>query len=103
MSTKTWYYYVYEWYEMSFYIYAVPHGATVIFCMDTPLHFGKELVNTLNARNQPVPKDKLAFLQSAVLAELLKMYDHTVWTIRDVVRGLEKVSRPYAQMSRVLC
>ncbi|KAI1629454.1 hypothetical protein EDD37DRAFT_604343 [Exophiala viscosa] len=102
MPTKTWYYYVYEWYEMSFYIYAVPHGATVTFCMDTPLQFGKDLVHTLNARNQPMPKNKLAFFQSAILGELLKMYDHSVWTIRDVERDLSGATRQkhldFAQM-----
>ncbi|KAK4942102.1 hypothetical protein LTR10_018138 [Elasticomyces elasticus] len=90
LPTKTWYYYVYEWYEMSFYIYTIPNGATVMFCMDTPPQFGKELLHTLNTRNKLVPEHKLAFLQSTVLGQLLKMYDHSVWTIRDVVRDLEK-------------
>jgi hypothetical protein len=85
--------YLYEWYEMGFYIYAVPGGPALVFCLDTPIVFRRGLVNTLNTRTDEVPENKLAFLQNLILGELVKLYDHSIWSLRHAVRNLEKVLR----------
>ncbi|KIW31365.1 hypothetical protein, variant 1 [Cladophialophora immunda] len=83
--------YVYEWYEMEFFMYVLSSGASVAFCIDTPPAFQNGLLEALNSGRNDPPKDAMAFLQCAVVAEVSRLYDVSVWTLRDKVRELEKI------------
>ncbi|KAK5268244.1 hypothetical protein LTR99_003178 [Exophiala xenobiotica] len=83
--------YGYQWYEMCFYVYAVSDGATVVFCINTPPIFRDNLIRALEANKCGLPTDASAFFQATILAEVVKLYDTSIWTLRNHVRQLEKV------------
>jgi hypothetical protein len=76
---------------MCFYVYAVSDGTTVVFCIDTPEMFRDNLISALEANKCGRPTDAAAFFQATILAEVVKLYDNSIWTLRDQVRKLEKV------------
>ncbi|KIX95248.1 uncharacterized protein Z520_09165 [Fonsecaea multimorphosa CBS 102226] len=83
--------YAYDWYEMGFFIYALSTGASVAFCIDTPQVFQNGLLEALNSANSDPPKEAMAFPQCAVIAEVSRLYDVSIWTLRDEVRKIEQI------------
>ncbi|OAP54279.1 hypothetical protein AYL99_11380 [Fonsecaea erecta] len=82
--------YDYHWYEMGFFIYALASGAAVAFCFDTPQVFQVELLDSLNSGESNPPKEAMAFLQCAIVIEVSRLYDFSVWSLRDQIRAIEK-------------
>ncbi|KIW18371.1 hypothetical protein PV08_02659 [Exophiala spinifera] len=80
----------YEWYEMIFHVYAQLNRGIVAFCLNTPEIFRDNLVDMMSSGKCDTTEDAAPLLQDMILAEVVKMYDHAVWTIRDHVRKLEK-------------
>jgi hypothetical protein len=83
--------YPYEWYEMSFYVYAMSSGAAVAFCFDTPPVFQTNLFEAMNTLQNYSPAEAFQLLQSKIVGELSKLYDISIWVLRDHIRTLEKV------------
>ncbi|EXJ71330.1 uncharacterized protein A1O5_05136 [Cladophialophora psammophila CBS 110553] len=82
--------YAYDWYEMGFFIYALSSGASVAFCIDTPTVFQNGLLERLNSGKGDAPNEAMAFLQCVIVAEISRLYDVSVWTLRDQIRDIEK-------------
>jgi hypothetical protein len=76
---------------MCFYVYAVSDGTTVVFCIDTPEIFRDNLISALKANKCAPPTDVSSFLQGIILAEVVKLYNTSIWKLRDYVRKLEQV------------
>ncbi len=76
---------------MCFYVYAVSDGTAVVFCIDTPPMFREELMSALAANKCGPPTDASALFQASILAEVVKLYNTSIWSLRDSVRKLEKV------------
>jgi hypothetical protein len=77
---------------MSFYIYVVSTGAAVVFCFDTPAALELNLIKTMGASLQDgTPSEPLVFLQSMIVGEITKLYDTSIWSIRNHIRRIEKV------------
>lgn len=85
---------------MSFYIYALSSGAAVVFCFDTPIVFQESLSKTMNTKDRVRSGDVLSFLQCMIVGEVSKLYDRSIWTIREYIRNIEKV-RLIAQTASV--
>ena len=81
----------YRWYEMSFFIHSLSNGAVTAFCIDVPPTFPDELCTTLPASTWLQSSNRGECLQSAIIREVLNLYDISIWTLRDVVRDIETV------------
>lgn len=87
--------YEYHWYEMSFYIYSLPDNACVAFCFQLPRVLQDRLCEEVTAAvRHGQPEDMMALLQSLIIAEVSKLYDESIWTLRDHIREIEKVKFP---------
>ncbi|EXJ77677.1 hypothetical protein A1O3_09906 [Capronia epimyces CBS 606.96] len=75
---------------MSFYIYSLSTGTAVVFCFDTPPIFETNLIDVMNTTGSDLPTEALAFLQSSIVGEIVRLYDTSVWTLRDHIRQIEK-------------
>ncbi|EXJ86165.1 hypothetical protein A1O1_06535 [Capronia coronata CBS 617.96] len=75
---------------MSFYIYAWSTGEAVVFCFDAPAILESNLIETMNSAMGEPPREAPVFLQSAIVGELTKLYDTSIWTLRDHIRRIEK-------------
>lgn len=79
----------YTWYEMGFFTCWDNSGRCRVLCIDTPedLQSGLETVlqESLN------PRDPFA-MHIPLLDQIVKLYDDSVWRVRDPVRDIEKVS-----------
>lgn len=76
---------------MCFHVYAVSDGTAVVFCINTPPKFRKNLMGALAANKRGPPTDVSAFFQGLILAEVVNLYDESIWSLRDTVRNLEQV------------
>lgn len=81
----------YTWYEMSFYVYTLCTGAAVLFCFDTPRIFQDNLLRAMAATRRVAEHQHHAYLQCMVIQEVTRLYDKSVWTLRDHIRKIEKV------------
>jgi hypothetical protein len=76
---------------MSFYTYCTGSSA-VAFCFNTPMVLQKNLVEAMNAALRGGSSgDLMALLQCLIIAEVTKLYDVSIWTIRHEIRDIEKV------------
>ncbi|OCK73627.1 hypothetical protein K432DRAFT_387294 [Lepidopterella palustris CBS 459.81] len=67
-------------------------GAGVMFCINTPASMEKNLITTLE-KEDPTPldaRDPFA-MYIPLMDEIVKLYDESVWSIRDVLRRIEKI------------
>jgi hypothetical protein len=80
----------YRWYEMGFFTRWDHSGRCRVLCIDTP----KELPSKLQKVLQKSPfdlKDPFA-MHGPLIDQIVKLYDDSVWAIRDPIRKIEKVS-----------
>ncbi|OAG42370.1 hypothetical protein AYO21_03538 [Fonsecaea monophora] len=95
--------YAYDWYEMGFFTYTLSTGASVAFCIDTPPVFQDGLLEALNSQeSHHPPNEGMGFLQSAIVAEVSRLYDVSVWTLRDQIREIEKTRSAARYVDSVL-
>lgn len=87
---------------MIFYVYAQSNGSAVAFCINTPKMFRGNLIDTMNSGKCEIAEDAVSLLQNMILSEVVKLYDASVWTIRDHVRELEKVNSPAVPSTALL-
>lgn len=85
---------VYEWYEIGFFTKWTSKGGHVLFCFDNPLIL-RDRLKTLFL--SPLITPKLSDIYSPhvlVIDEIIKLFDRSVWSLRDVVRATEMVKLP---------
>ncbi|KAK0645977.1 hypothetical protein B0T16DRAFT_457954 [Cercophora newfieldiana] len=72
-----------EWYEMSFFVHWTPTHTTIL-CFDFPPHLKTSIQLTLTARQEVLPQsDPYAIIATALLPDLVSLYDNSVWSIRN--------------------
>ena len=80
----------FRWYEMSFFTYWEP-GHCVVLCIDTPDTLATELERTLSRDSNRFNLIDPFSLHIPLMDQIIKLYDKSVWGIRDLIRGIEKV------------
>jgi hypothetical protein len=80
----------YTWYEMTFLSIWEP-GRYMTLCIDTPNGFREELQHSLEREQKLDLQDPFAFLLP-LMDQIILLYDHSVWGIRDLIRQVEKVT-----------
>ncbi|KAH6894240.1 hypothetical protein B0T10DRAFT_479901 [Thelonectria olida] len=78
----------YVWYEMAFFTRWEAPNKHRILCVDVPDGFRKGLKNALEM-NPPKLVDPFA-LHTALIDEIVKLQDRSVWRLRNPVRSIEK-------------
>jgi hypothetical protein len=80
----------YTWYEMTFLSIWEP-GRYMMLCIDTPNGFREELQHSMERGQKLDLQDPFAFFLP-LMDQIIILYDHSVWGIRDLIRQVEKVS-----------
>jgi hypothetical protein len=79
-----------EWYEMGFFACWTPSGSVTLLCFDLPAKSQLEIQSML------CPQDVSHFCPYAVFSlvsdALLRLYDDSVWAVRDHISQWEAVS-----------
>jgi Mg2+ and Co2+ transporter CorA len=85
----------YVWHDFTFFTTWKPLGIHTVLCFDVHPIFQDQIQKALNAR-LPGQDADIYLLHTALTSVILELYDHSVWTIRDRVRDIEKqrMSRP---------
>jgi hypothetical protein len=92
----------YEWYEMDFLALRATSGWTTVLCFDTPDRFRLRLFEALASGPRTLTEPDIFQLYTYLIDQILNLYDESVWSIRDIVRDVEKVSRADSEeVSRV--
>ena len=65
-------------------------GCYMMLCVDTPSGFREELQHSLERERKLDLQDPFAFLLP-LMDQIILLYDHSVWGIRDLIRQVEKV------------
>jgi hypothetical protein len=76
---------------MTFYSRWEP-GHCMMLCVDTPDGFQKELKHTLECEQGPLDFNDPFALHMPLMDQIIAVYDRSVWSIRDLIRRVEKVS-----------
>ena len=77
---------------MNFYVCVIDEHTLVAFCFNSPSVFQEILINGINAvEESKLRHDPMAGLQCFILAGALKLYDTSIWTLRDYIRDIETV------------
>lgn len=80
----------YKWHEMTFLSLWTPQH-TQILCIATPREFNEQLLHTLVYLSSDMDPADPYSLHVPLVEVLLTLYDQSVWSIRDLVREVEKV------------
>lgn len=80
---------VYTWYDFTFFTTWTPTGAHTILCFDVSPVFQSAIHSTLLSEVNKKIFD-VYFIHSSLLSLILKLYDESVWALRDHVRDMEK-------------
>lgn len=62
----------------------------MMLCIDTPSGLREELQHSLERERKLDLQDPFAFLLP-LMDQIILLYDHSVWGIRDLIRQVEKV------------
>ena len=65
-------------------------GRCMMLCIDTPTGFREELRHSLEREQKLDLQDPFAFFLP-LMDQIILLYDHSVWGIRDLIRHVEKV------------
>ena len=78
-----------EWYEMGFFTYWHPSGATTLLCFDLPGKMRTEIqsVFTSHTINHACPHSLFALISE----QLVRVYNDSVWSIRNHISQWEAV------------
>jgi hypothetical protein len=77
---------------MGFFALQNAAGQTSVFCFDTPDRFRLQLLEDLNSCSRVFIEPDMHQLHTFLLDQILYLYDDSVWTFRDTVRNIERVS-----------
>ncbi|KAF1989817.1 hypothetical protein K402DRAFT_326306, partial [Aulographum hederae CBS 113979] len=78
----------YTWHEMTFFTHWTP-DRSIIICVDTPSDMQSKLFATLSTNSSIDFSDPFS-LYGPLFDEIVKLYDSSIWRIRDVIRTHEK-------------
>jgi hypothetical protein len=81
----------YEWYMMGFATKWLPSNQSAVLCFGVPLSLQKSLHNALKSNQESRGFPDPYSLHVAIVEEVIKLYDTAVWTLRGLVRDIEKV------------
>ncbi|KAF9691615.1 hypothetical protein EKO04_010517 [Ascochyta lentis] len=79
----------YTWHEMTFCSLWTPNR-NIVLCIGVPSLFGKLLQNALSRMETALPAAEPYSLHVPLLEAIISMQDTSVWSLRDIVRGIEK-------------
>ncbi|KAH6625585.1 hypothetical protein C7974DRAFT_414085 [Boeremia exigua] len=79
----------YTWHEMTFFSRWTPNGCRML-CIGVPSLFTTLLQDSLSRMNTPQPPTEPYSLHVPVLEAIVAMQDLSLWSMRDIVRGIEK-------------
>ena len=68
-------------------------GHCVMLCVDTPDDFEEELKHAVECEQEPLDFNDAFALHVPLMDQIINLYDHSVWSIRDLIRRVEKVSQ----------
>ena len=80
----------YTWNEMTFHTKWTSRSATAL-CLDLPVSVQDQILHTLSRPEHAVLLD-IYSIQVIILDEIIRLFDKSVWAIRDAVRQVEKVN-----------
>ena len=81
----------YNWHEMTF-CFRWDRGGCSILCIGVDISFQTLLQETLHREWPSLPSSEPCCLLVPLVETVIAMYDRSVWSIRDVVREVEKAS-----------
>lgn len=87
----------YVWYEMGFAYHRTSSGTMMVLCLDVPIVMQSALRHLITSwREAP----SATVVHYCIVGEVVQLYDRSVWKLRDIIRGFEKVMavRPKAPM-----
>ena len=82
----------YEWYEIAFITHWCPGVARVILCLDVPATLQSGIRTALSTLFLQGQKSNPYSGYVPLIYEIITLYDHSVWSLRDAIRTIEKVS-----------
>jgi hypothetical protein len=82
----------YKWHEMTFCFRWDLEGCAIL-CIGVDIVFQSFLEDTLKNMWSHLPHSEMASLLVPLIETVIAMHDQSVWSVRDVTRGAEKVSR----------
>lgn len=82
----------YIWHEMNFFGRWEP-GRCMILCVDTPDNFREQLEQAMNSEQGGLDLSDPFVLHIPLMDQIITLYDQSVWSIRDLIRRVEKVIR----------
>ena len=85
---------VYEWYEMGFFTRWTSKGGHVLFCFDIPTILRDRLETHFLAPSLAPNLSDIYSPHVLVIDEIIKLFDRSVWSLRDIVRATEMVKPP---------
>ena len=77
---------------MGFFTQCTAPNRTTVLCFDVPDSFRQRLQESLKLFSWEGHDYNRYTLHSFLTSEVINLYDISVWTIRDVVRDVERVS-----------
>ena len=85
----------YTWFEMSFFG-RWESGRCMILCVDTPDDFREQLEQSMNNEQEELDLNDPFALHLPLMDQIIALYDRSVWSIRDLIRRVEKVPPCFA-------
>ena len=83
----------YTWHEMTIFSRWEPDHC-VVLCIDTPDGFRSQLEQSLAGEQGTIDMTDPFALFVPLMDQITILYDQSVWSIRDLIRRVEKVSQP---------
>ncbi|KAF7510226.1 hypothetical protein GJ744_006922 [Endocarpon pusillum] len=80
----------YFWHEMGFFTQSTAPNRTTVLCFDVPYSFRHGLQQSLRLSSGKGHDYNRYTLHRFLTSEVINLYDTSVWTIRDVVRDVER-------------
>lgn len=80
----------YEWYEMGFFTTWMSTGSQLVFCFNLPRILHARLQMIFLSPSSPKLPD-IYSLHAVIVDEIIKLFDKSVWSLRDVIRKIEMV------------
>lgn len=80
----------YEWYEMGFFTTWIPTGSQLVLCFNIPRILHARLQTIFLSPSSPKLPD-IYSLHAVIIDEIIKLFDKSVWSLRDVIRKIEVV------------
>ena len=82
----------YVWHTLGFFTSWMPLNGSVVFCFDLPPSLKDSLFVSFRDSTTPIRMDDPFAVHVVLLEEVISLFDHVLWSTRDLVRGIEKVA-----------